>query len=136
MRNSAIFFYFSYFFFSYQVFFALSFVLAFFFGFFVSTFAFYIVEMWPVKNIFISSMAILGGTIVPLDLLPNVISTWAPYSPFAYFSYMNVKIIQGSIPESLIYIHLINIIFLNIFFFALSYCGFYLGLKKYEGVGC
>ncbi len=116
--------------------FLFSFSLAFFFGFFISCLAFFIVEMWPIKNLFIACMAILGGTVVPLDLLPKYISSWAPYTPFAYFSYVNVKVFQNELTEALIQAHLLNLVFMNIVFIVLSYVTFFLGVKRYEGVGC
>lgn len=115
---------------------SLSFTLSFFFGFLISTFAFHIIEMWPIKNLFMAGMAILGGTIVPLDLLPDYISSWAPYTPFAYFSYVNVKVLQGSLSNELLTIHLWNLIFQNQIFWILASFSFSKGLKRYEAVGC
>ncbi len=115
---------------------SLSFSLSFFLGFLISSLAFYIIEMWPIRNLFMGSMAILGGTIVPLDLLPNHISSWAPYTPFAYFSYVNVKVLQGALSNELLTIHLWNLIFQNFLFWALASYSFSKGLKRYEAVGC
>lgn len=115
---------------------SLSFTLSFFFGFLISTFAFYIIEMWPIKNLFIACMTILGGTIVPLDLLPHQISSWAQFTPFAYFSYVNVKILQGAISNDLLTVHLWNLIVQNLIFWSLASFSFSKGLKRYEAVGC
>lgn len=115
---------------------SLSFSLSYFFGFLISSLAFYMIEMWPIRNLFIAGMAILGGTIVPLDLLPNYISSWAPYTPFAYFSYVNVKVLQGAFSNELLTIHLWNLVFQNLLFWRLASFSFSKGLKKYEAVGC
>ena len=48
-----------------------SFFLAFFFGLFVSVLAFWLIEMWPLRRTFQACMALLGGGIAPLDLLPE-----------------------------------------------------------------
>ncbi len=116
--------------------FLLSFSLSFFFGFLISNLAFYIIEMWPMRNLFVGGMAILGGTVVPLDLLPDYISSWAPYTPFAYFSYVNVKVLQGALSNELLSVHIYNLIVQNLLFWALASYTFSKGLKRYEAVGC
>lgn len=114
----------------------LSFTLSFSFGFFISTWAFYLTEMWPIKYLFAAAMAIFGGILFPLDVLPKWISSWAPYTPFAYFSYVNVKVLYGAMTKELLHRHLLNSIFLNVFFFGLARISFFFGLKKYRAVGC
>lgn len=112
----------------------LSFVMAFYFGLFVSTFAFWLIEMWPLRRLFQGCMALLGGIIAPLDLLPTYISTFAKYTPFPYLGYFNVKVLQGLIPENELLTHcLIGLCWTLLFLIGFKIL-WNLGLKHYEAV--
>jgi len=112
----------------------LSFFLSFYFGLCVSVLAFWLVEMWPLRRVFQGCMALFGGVIAPLDLLPNYISTSAFYSPFPYLGYFNVKAIQGKLTEfELLFYCAITCIWILVFVLGFRLL-WNLGLKRYEAV--
>jgi ABC-2 type transport system permease protein len=112
----------------------LSFFLAFYFGLFVSSLAFWLIEMWPIRRVFQGCMALLGGVIAPLDLLPNSVTTVAILTPFPYFGYFNVKALQGTLSTAELQMHcLIIIAWILLFIFAFKIL-WKLGLKQYEAV--
>ncbi len=114
--------------------FSLSLALTFYFGLFVSALAFWLVEMWPLRRCFQGCMALLGGIIAPLDLLPTYISSFARFTPFPYLGYFNVKALQGLIPENELLTHCM----IGLGWIVLFVLGFKilwnLGLKRYEAV--
>jgi len=114
--------------------FILSFALTFYFGLFISALAFWLIEMWPLRRVFQGCMALFGGVIAPLDLLPSYITSLAVCTPFPYFGYFNVKALQGVVPESELYIYcLIAFAWIVLFAFAFKML-WKLGLKRYEAV--
>lgn len=116
------------------IFLSLSFVLAFCFGLCVSAFAFWLIEMWPIRRVFQGSMALLGGAIAPLDLLPDYIASVAVWTPFPYFGYFNVKALQGLLAGKELEIHcLIALSWIALFAIAFRIL-WKLGLKRYEAV--
>lgn len=114
--------------------FFLSFALTFYFGLFINSLAFWLIEMWPLRRFFQGCMALLGGIIAPLDLLPAYINSLALYTPFPYLGYFNVKALQGLIPENELMFHcLIGLSWTLLF--GLSFKILWnLGLKHYEAV--
>jgi ABC-2 type transport system permease protein len=114
--------------------FFLSLALAFYFGLFVSALAFWLVEMWPLRRCFQGCMALLGGIIAPLDLLPTYISSIAMYTPFPYLGYFNVKALQGLIPTNeLLYHCMIGLSWTLLFVLGFKML-WNLGLRRYEAV--
>lgn len=112
----------------------LSFSLAFYFGLFVSALAFWLIEMWPIRRVFQGCMALLGGAIAPLDLLPNYVTSVAIFTPFPYFGYFTVKALQGDMLPKNLQIHCLGAlawIILLAFSFKIMWK---LGLKRYEAV--
>lgn len=108
--------------------------LSFYFGLFVSAFAFWLVEMWPLRRFFQGCMALLGGVIAPLELLPFYISSFAMYTPFPYLGYFNIKALQGLIPEHELFYHCLIGLGWTLLF-ALGFKMLWnLGLKRYEAV--
>ena len=116
------------------IFLLLSILLTFYFGVFVSAFAFWLVEMWPIRRVFQGCMALLGGAIAPLDLLPDYIASLAKWTPFPYFGYFNVKALQGMLSGRELQIHcLIALAWITLFMFGFKFL-WKLGLKRYEAV--
>lgn len=116
------------------VLFFLSLSLAFYFGLFISALAFWLVEMWPLRRCFQGCMALFGGIISPLDLLPTYVSSFAICTPFPYLGYFNVKALQGVIPENELVTHcLIGLGWVLLFAFGFKIL-WILGLKRYEAV--
>jgi len=114
--------------------FCFSFALAFYFGLFVSALAFWLVEMWPLRRCFQGCMALLGGIIAPLDLLPTYISSFARFTPFPYLGYLNVKALQGLISENDLLIHCLIGTGWTILFAVGFKILWSLGLKRYAAV--
>lgn len=112
----------------------LSFSLTFYFGLFLGVLAFWLIEMWPIRRLFQGSMALLGGAMAPIDLLPNDIISLAKWTPFPYLGYYNVKALQGAISGKELYFHC-GIVLGWVIFFALAFKILWrLGLKRYEAV--
>ena len=112
----------------------LSFSLAFYFGLFVSVLAFWLIEMWPIRRLFQGCMALLGGAIAPLDLLPNYVGSVAIFTPFPYFGYFIVKALQGDTSPKDLQIHcLVALAWITLFAFVFKMM-WKLGLKRYEAV--
>jgi ABC-2 type transport system permease protein len=111
-----------------------SFFLAFYFGLFVSALAFWLIEMWPIRRIFQGCMALLGGAIAPLDLLPNYVASIAIFTPFPYFGYFNVKALQGDLSTTELQIHCLVAIVWILFFSFIFKSLWKAGIKKYEAV--
>jgi ABC-2 type transport system permease protein len=114
--------------------FSLSLALTFYFGLFVSALAFWLVEMWPLRRCFQGCMALLGGIIAPLDLLPTYMSSFARFTPFPYLGYFNVKALQGLIPENELLIHCMIGLGWTVLFVLGFKILWNLGLKRYEAV--
>ena len=110
------------------------FALTFYFGLFVSTLAFWLIEMWPLRRLFQGCMALLGGIIAPLDLLPANISLFATYTPFPYLGYFSVKALLGSIPENELLYHCVIGLGWTLLFLSGFKILWNLGLKRYEAV--
>lgn len=114
--------------------FSLSLALTFYFGLFVSAMAFWLVEMWPLRRCFQGCMALLGGIIAPLDLLPIYISSFSRFTPFPYLGYFNVKALQGLLPENELLIHCMIDLGWTVLFVLGFKILWNLGLKRYEAV--
>ncbi len=113
---------------------SISFFLTFFFGLFMSVLAFWLIEMWPLKRIFQGCMALLGGGIAPLDLLPESLLAVALWTPFPYLGYFNVKAIQGTLPEGELLQHCIIALGWTALFSLLFKILWKVGLQRYEAV--
>jgi ABC-2 type transport system permease protein len=114
--------------------FFISLALSFYLGLCISAFAFWLIEMWPLRRFFQGCMALFGGIIAPLDLLPTSIKEIANFTPFPYLGYLNVKALQGSIPVDGLLQHCI-IGFVWTILFAIGFKVLWnLGLKRYEAV--
>lgn len=108
--------------------------LTFYFGLFISVLAFWLVEMWPLRRIFQGCMALFGGVIAPLELLPNYLVSISHYTPFPYLGYFSVKVIQGAFTQGELIYHF----FMILFWISLFLVGFKFlwkaGLRQYEAV--
>lgn len=112
----------------------LSMLLSFYFGLCLSTLAFWLIEMWPLRRIYQGCMTLLGGVIAPLDLLPDYISSWAIFSPFPFMGYFSIKALQGKLSENELQFYFI-MAFVWTLFFAFGFrILWFLGLKRYEAV--
>lgn len=112
-----------------------NFICLFLFGQLASDLSFYMTEVWILKPLYRSLFALFSGGIFPLDILPENIYKLFVHSPFAFFGFMNVKILQGY--------YLISEL-LNMLKYSLIYSAIFFiihvffqrkGLQKYEGVG-
>lgn len=114
--------------------FCMSLSLTFYIGLSVSVLAFWLIEMWPLRRFFQGCMALLGGIMAPLDLLPIYISSFALYTPFPYLGYFNVKALQGLIPVNELQLHCVIGLGWTLFFAMTFKILWKLGLKRYEAV--
>ncbi|WP_158702708.1 ABC transporter permease [Paenibacillus faecalis] len=111
-----------------------NFTLLFIFGSFLGSLSFWLIQMWPLKSLYNSMMAIFGGALYPLDLLPDKWAQLITLTPFPLFGYVNIRLLQGELHynETLYYL-ILSVIWLIIF--SIGYKILWVkGLKKYEGV--
>lgn len=106
---------------------------AFLFGMSISVLSFWLVQMWPIRSIYAALLALSGGTLFPLDLLPESVSTWISYLPFALFAYVNVRALQGGLTESEILRFCGVALSWALFFYILLRWLWPLGLRRYAG---
>lgn len=112
-----------------------NFICLFLFGQLASNLSFYLTEVWILKPLYRSLFALFSGGIFPLDILPENIYKLFINSPFAFFGFMNVKILQGYYLIS----DLLNMLKYSLIYSSIFYIVHVLlqrkGLQKYEGVG-
>lgn len=97
--------------------------------------SFWLIEMWPLRPIYNGLLALFGGVMFPLDLLPLSISNLIQYTPFSLFGYVNSKAILGDLPSDSISNYLITSICWTVFFLLIYRILWKRGMKKYEGMG-
>jgi ABC-2 type transport system permease protein len=112
----------------------LTFALSFYFGLCLGALAFWLVEMWPIRKLFQGSMALLGGMIAPIDLLPSFLASLAFYTPFPYLGYVNIKVLQDKISFQELQIHFLMVVLWIIFFVCSFNILWKKGLRRYEAV--
>lgn len=66
------------------------------FGLVVGTLCFWLVEMWPLQPLYAGLMALAGGRLFPLDLMPDPLGAILTYSPFGLFGFLSVKTLGGT----------------------------------------
>lgn len=111
-----------------------NFFLLYLFGSFIGNLSFWIIQMWPLKPLYISLMALLGGGMFPLDLLPEPISSVIKVLPFSLFGYVNTLVLQGKLSPGNIQFYTVISLGWIIIFAILYRFTWKLGLKKYESV--
>jgi len=102
---------------------------------FISVLGFWLVQMWPIRPIFNAMFAVLGGTLFPLDLLPENIFRWLQYNPFSLLNYGSTKALQNLLFDSQLLFYVTASIIWMIIFRVLYQILWTSGLKKYEGMG-
>ncbi|WP_374018895.1 ABC-2 family transporter protein [Paenibacillus thiaminolyticus] len=111
-----------------------NFLLLFMFGAFLSCLSFWLIQMWPLKPLYNAMMAILGGNLYPLDLLPDIWFRVINFTPFPLLGYVNTKLLQGKLEyHDLQYYVLLSFCWLVVFSIGYKWL-FMKGLRKYEGV--
>lgn len=110
-------------------------VLLFFFGYAVSTAGFWLVEVWPIKPLYGALMLICGGSLYPLDLLPEGVRAWALYTPFALVGFVSARAVQGALTFDEQRAFLLASFVWSGLFFALYRFLWARGLARYEAVG-
>ncbi|MEK5040233.1 ABC transporter permease [Sporosarcina sp. FSL K6-3457] len=111
-----------------------NFILLFIFGATLGNLSFWVIQMWPMKPLYGSLMAILGGGLFPLDLLPNYLGKVIEVLPFSLFGYVNAKLIQGNLSTEQISYFLLASITWILIFTIIYIITWRLGLKNYESV--
>ena len=101
----------------------------------VALIAFWIVEVGGIFDTLEVVRLVLGGTILPIILLPNWIINIAYISPFAYTAYFPITSIQGKLSsETQLWVLCMQGIWI-ILFICLYKILWFFGLKKFSGVG-
>ena len=101
----------------------------------VALIAFWIVEVGGIFDTLEVVRLVLGGTILPIILLPNWIINIAYLSPFAYTAYFPITSIQGKLSsETQLWVLCMQGIWI-ILFICLYKILWFFGLKKFSGVG-
>ncbi|MDQ0177254.1 ABC transporter permease [Bacillus chungangensis] len=111
-----------------------NFLLLFIFGLVVSTFSFWLIEMWPLRPLYASLMGLLGGTLYPLDLLPTTVQDLLLFLPFSLFGYVNTKVLQGALStDDEVFFMIVSLVW-TLFFLLIYHILWKKGLKRYEAV--
>lgn len=97
--------------------------------------AFWIDEVWPLSHLVRSLIAVAGGVLFPLDMLPKGVAAVLSHSPFAHLGYLNGaailgKLSAGDLDQACVRAVLWIIVAISIYKFCLK-----IGLKRYESVG-
>jgi len=111
------------------LFFLLGFVLAVLSGFILQLTSFFVGDPYGYREIYGWVLAIFGGSIIPLDLLPRVFL----HLPFKYFYYIPAKAFMGELTH--IPLLFIEVVLWIIFFWGVTMLIWRKGLKKYEAFG-
>ncbi len=90
-----------------------------------------ITGMMIIKGTFVE---FLSGMLVPLDLLPPVITAVMKYTPFYYIAYYPARLLMGAAPESPLFAVLVLLVWCAIFY-LIGQGWFAHARKFYEGVG-
>lgn len=109
-------------------------LLLFVFGSLLGTLSFWLIEMWPLKPLYNSLMALMGGLLFPLDLLPGIWPKLVGYTPFALFGFVNARALQGALSASEMSQYIVVSFTWSILFLAVYLILWRRGLRKYEGV--
>ncbi len=111
-----------------------NFILLFLFGSVLGALSFWLVEMWPMKPLYNSLMALLGGTLFPLNVLPPDLAHVLAYTPFSLFGFVNARALQGAFSQT----EVLRFIAVSVGWNIVSYIVYTLlwryGLRRYEGV--
>lgn len=111
-----------------------NFVLLFLFGMAAGTLSFWIIQMWPLRPLFNSLMALSGGLLFPIDVLPQQFQELIEYTPFALFGFVNTKALQGMLSVQDIQRYMAASLGWCVFFSLVLLVLWPLGLRKFEGV--
>lgn len=97
--------------------------------------AFWITEIGGLFNTIEVARIVLGGTLLPLSLLPYWLGNIAYISPYAYVTYFPITSIQGKLsPETQIGVLCMQALWIIIFSVIYKVL-WHFGLRKFSGVG-
>lgn len=109
-------------------------MLFFLFGAVVSTLGFWLMEMWPIQPLHAGLMALVGGSIFPLDALPPALFAILQYTPFSLFGFVTARTLQGAFAPEM----LVRFIAASACWSVLCFIGYLQlwqrGLRRYEAV--
>lgn len=117
------------------VFVILCFIMFFYVISFVSTVAFWLIDIWPVHVILIGVYLLFSGVYFPLDLLPEKIYDIVKYNPFSLVGYISIRSIQNAFSHKEMLIYIISVIMWGIILKVCYGKAFKAGLRRYEGMG-
>ena len=95
--------------------------------------AFWLEETWSINISIRFISAFLSGSIIPLDLYPEVMSKILLWTPFPYLIYIPVRILMGE-PVDVVFSLFVLFIWILILFFCVQVV-WKKGLKLYTGAG-
>ncbi|MFW9778106.1 MAG: ABC transporter permease [Candidatus Heimdallarchaeota archaeon] len=101
----------------------------------VGTSTFYIRQIWPIRAAFIAIMQILGGELLPVDLLPSVYQSFVRMLPFYLISFMPAQWVLGRITIEEFVISLIQGVFWILILVLVTKIVWSHALKKFESAG-
>lgn len=101
----------------------------------ISLFAFWIVDMNGLLNVWEVARAVLSGILVPLTFLPDWLSSIAYALPFAYIIYFPVISFQGIADmHTQLWIICMQLLWICVFWILYKVL-WHFGIKKFSGVG-
>ena len=101
----------------------------------ITLIAFWTTRVWSIHQLYWAIGAMLGGSFVPLSLLPGVIQTVARFSPMQLWLYFPIQLILNKQPPADIALNFgLQLVWLAIMFVVFRTV-WSAGLKKYSAVG-
>ena len=97
--------------------------------------AFWTTRVYSIMEFIYAFALLLGGTFVPLDLLPTAVQRVAQLLPFQLFIYFPIQLILGKLtPEQIRMDFILQVIWFGAAFLAFRWI-WRAGLKRYSAVG-
>jgi len=111
------------------------FAVNFFLGAIITTVAFWTTRVYSLSEFIYAFAMLLGGTFVPLDLLPAAVQRVAQYLPFQLYLYFPIQLVLGKLAPA----QIVQNFALQAIWLTLGGLGFWLiwrqGLKRFSAVG-
>ncbi|MFX1284953.1 MAG: ABC transporter permease [Promethearchaeota archaeon] len=113
----------------------ISYILSYFCFILVGLTTFYIRYIWPTRALFLAIMQVVGGELIPVDILPPVIREVAYILPFYLINYIPSAWILGRITPNELFLAIVYGIFWIGVFGLLSKLFWTRAITKFESVG-
>ncbi len=101
----------------------------------ITLIAFWTTRVWSIHQLYWAIGMMLGGSFVPLSLLPGLIQTVARFAPMQLWLYFPVQLLLNKLPPGDIAVNFVLQAFWLVVLFLVFRATWSAGLKKYSAVG-